>query len=951
MGFITTTDEHIASGGTISGNLTIDADLTVSGSTAITTNEVIQGTSIIDVTNAEALLIRKNGDAGDIFIVDTTNSRLYAKAPAGSDPTMYFEQYTSATNGTLGQINFGNRAIDGQLAVIEAINDGANDSAALLFKTEVTSGALAEAMRITSDSTVNPKHHIKLESSKQVYWAGGNSNVAGDGTNLTFGIGSGGSATFNGNVGIGTTTPGFGIDSGEAITNASTLLEVAGTGGNSDGATIVLRNTATAIDASTDPELGMIKFAGNDTDVSLNEDGVSSMIRCLVTDTWNATTNDRPSQLEFWTTADGSSAMAQRMTINKNGWTGIGTGDPATNLHVKTTDGNHGIEIESDSAAVLTFDHAGNDEARILFKEADTTEGSIIYTSTGTDTMQFKVGSNGLRFKLDANSRMSLSNNDTGTSSTVFGYLAGMPGAAGAVGNIFIGQEAGENVGSHDTDGNVMIGYRAGRGTFTATTDHNVGIGYTALNVLTSGHGNVVMGSGAGIAIQDAESNVAIGRNSLGQVVSSNQNIALGFNSAYGLTTGANNTVIGAEALYNSADIDRAVVIGKNAMYAGNATANADGTIAIGYDAARSLITGAGNIAIGYESLNAEDGSGGSTALGYKALKDQNGSGTYAYNTAMGFECGLDITTGLQNVMIGAYALGDATTEVDDNVAIGYSAMGGAIGTEAVNDCVAIGSLALDASLEEEASGTIAIGKSALGALTSGAGNVAVGFSALMTNTDGFNNTAIGYNALKLAPSGSIYNTAVGHKALESISHGDADRNTAVGHAAGDAITDGLNNTCIGNETDPSASGAINQTVIGNGTTGVVNNSVTLGNSSVTKVYMSQDGDGEMYANGTINTSDKRLKENINDTDLGLSFVNALRPVSYKFINDKKPEKLKYGIIAQEVQEVLKESSNEDFAGITDKGDYLGADYVQFIAPLIKAVQELTAKVEALEKK
>ena len=48
---------------------------------------------------------------------------------------------------------------------------------------------------------------------------------------------------------------------------------------------------------------------------------------------------------------------------------------------------------------------------------------------------------------------------------------------------------------------------------------------------------------------------------------------------------------------------------------------------------------------------------------------------------------------------------------------------------------------------------------------------------------------------------------------------------------------------------------------------------------------------------------------------------------------------------------MLKESGNEDFAGITDKGDYLGADYVQFIAPLIKAVQELSAKVEALEKK
>ena len=74
MSFISTTDEHIASGGTISGNLTIDADLSVTGSTAITTNEVIQGTSIIDITNTEALLVRKDSDGGDIFTVDTTNS-------------------------------------------------------------------------------------------------------------------------------------------------------------------------------------------------------------------------------------------------------------------------------------------------------------------------------------------------------------------------------------------------------------------------------------------------------------------------------------------------------------------------------------------------------------------------------------------------------------------------------------------------------------------------------------------------------------------------------------------------------------------------------------------------------------------------------------------------------------------------------------------------------------
>ena len=137
--------------------------------------------------------------------------------------------------------------------------------------------------------------------------------------------------------------------------------------------------------------------------------------------------------------------------------------------------------------------------------------------------------------------------------------------------------------------------------------------------------------------------------------------------------------------------------------------------------------------------------------------------------------------------------------------------------------------------------------------------------------------------------------------------------------------------------------------MVGKGATGQANHAVVLGDDDVTRVYMSQDGDAEMFANGTINTSDERLKKDIQDSDLGLDFINKLRPVSYKFKKDKQDKKLKYGIIAQEVQEVLKDG-HEDFAGITEKGEYLGADYVQFIAPLMKAVQELSEKVESQQK-
>ena len=116
----------------------------------------------------------------------------------------------------------------------------------------------------------------------------------------------------------------------------------------------------------------------------------------------------------------------------------------------------------------------------------------------------------------------------------------------------------------------------------------------------------------------------------------------------------------------------------------------------------------------------------------------------------------------------------------------------------------------------------------------------------------------------------------------------------------------------------------------------------------------------DVYAtNGTIQTSDARLKEHITPTTLGLDFVNDLNPVSYKW-KEKKENKLNqthYGIVAQEVMETLTKygiNSVEDFGGITHSGgeeDYYGARYGEFVPILIKAVQELSAEVKDLKEK
>ena len=109
----------------------------------------------------------------------------------------------------------------------------------------------------------------------------------------------------------------------------------------------------------------------------------------------------------------------------------------------------------------------------------------------------------------------------------------------------------------------------------------------------------------------------------------------------------------------------------------------------------------------------------------------------------------------------------------------------------------------------------------------------------------------------------------------------------------------------------------------------------------------------DVYYEGSISdTSDIRFKKNIDDSDLGLLFINDLRSVKYNHKTDRGTDKKKYGLIAQEVQGALSKAGIDSFSGVIDQDEtHLRIDYTQFISPLIKAVQELSKEVEELKKK
>ena len=105
--------------------------------------------------------------------------------------------------------------------------------------------------------------------------------------------------------------------------------------------------------------------------------------------------------------------------------------------------------------------------------------------------------------------------------------------------------------------------------------------------------------------------------------------------------------------------------------------------------------------------------------------------------------------------------------------------------------------------------------------------------------------------------------------------------------------------------------------------------------------YFSFDtsGNGNALNGSWVNGSDARLKENVKTLEKGLSEVLSLHPVSYNRIGAEQTE---IGFIAQEVQPIIPEV-------VHDTGEYLGISYGNITAVLVKAVQELSAKVAALE--
>ncbi len=383
---------------------------------------------------------------------------------------------------------------------------------------------------------------------------------------------------------------------------------------------------------------------------------------------------------------------------------------------------------------------------------------------------------------------------------------------------------------------------------------------------------------------------------------------------------------------------------GRRALYY-NTTGNYN--TASGYLALTLNTTGSFNTANGNQALYSNTTGLYNTASGNQALYTNT---TGSNNTANGVQALYWNTTGLKNTASGNGAL-YSNTEGSFNTAIGNSALHS---NTTGNINIAIGSGALFENTTGNSN--IAIGSAALYNNTTGNSNTATGCRSLISNTTGDSNTANGYGSLYLNTTGS-FNTASGHRALYSNNEGNF--NTAIGNSALFSNTKGNYNTAIGYQTNTSANTYNNATALGNGAIVSSSNRVRIGNTSVYRI------EGQV---SWTSVSDGRIKENIQETVPGLSFISELRPVTYTLNTRKQheittqamPDSIKEklmqsdeeyrqsssiirtGFIAQEVEEAAKRVGF-DFDGISapeNETDLYGIRYAEFVVPLVKAVQE-----------
>jgi len=510
-----------------------------------------------------------------------------------------------------------------------------------------------------------------------------------------------------------------------------------------------------------------------------------------------------------------------------------------------------------------------------------------------------------------------------GTSNYRAGVNAGNSIASGGNYNVTVGDEAGTAISTGD--GNTAVGYNA-----LVSEDEgnqNTAIGHNALANLNSGTNyNVAVGSGAGTQVTTGAANTFLG-GIAGQFVSTaSSSTFVGYSAGLGITgaklTGGDNTAVGRDA---------------GLLLQGGANGNS----LFGRNSGDAITTGSRITAIGYGALSAETTGTRATAVGYFALAVQN-KAAESHNTAVGYNSSGAVSSGDHNTSMGYGSLDDCD-DGNFNTAIGSSTLSANCGSSNT----AVGDHAGNAFT---GSGSTFLGATAGQFTTSADYCTFVGHQAGLgisgTPLTGNDNTAVGHNAGLKLQGAAVNNTLIGKGAGDDIA--DADGNTCLGYAAGGGISTGQYNTSLGlvSMTGAVYTGQYNISLGYNAHPAAAGTSgqCTLGDGSISDLRCNDQSISAL--------SDERDKTNIVDSPYGLDFINATKP--RQFLWDARDVNVKngstrLGFIAQEL--LVAADGNNDVLNLVmeDNPEKLEAKYGNLLPIMVKAIQELSAKNDALE--
>jgi len=251
------------------------------------------------------------------------------------------------------------------------------------------------------------------------------------------------------------------------------------------------------------------------------------------------------------------------------------------------------------------------------------------------------------------------------------------------------------------------------------------------------------------------------------------------------------------------------------------------------------------------------------------------------------------------------------------------------------------------------------------GAVNGGENNVAIGNYSLDALTAGDHNVAVGYNA-GTALTTSVNNTLIGSNAGDTIVSNTNDNgyNVCIGYSS-DGRSGSDNSIFIGPSAISGVDDARWEFVLGSAISGQGGSTFTFGKGTT-------DTSIDLGTTSWTNPSDQRYKKDIETSTCGLSFIDDLRPVTFKFKTKGELDSSLYGyekdstestghtdgfvhgFIAQEIKTTIdnhSEYKGDELwkKGLDSQSNRQRISKESLIPILVKAVQELSAKVKALE--